>query len=50
MTGWDAFLTEFVQYAVKALILGGTIVGAVFAGIGIRKSVNKKKEKETRAE
>ncbi len=50
MTGWEAFFAEFVQYVVKAIILGGTIVGAVFAGIGIKKAVNKKKEKETSAE
>lgn len=50
MTGWSAFATEFIQYALKVLILGATIVGAVFAGIGIRKTVNKKKEKETPVE
>ena len=50
MTGWSAFATEFIQYVLKALILGATIVGAVFAGIGIRMTVNKKKEKETSVE
>lgn len=51
MTGWDLLLTELVQYVFKAVVLGGTIVGAIFAGIGIRKTVNKKKaSKENSAE
>lgn len=46
MAGWDLFATELVQYLVKAIVLSATIVAAVFAGIGIRKAVNKKKEKQ----
>jgi hypothetical protein len=43
MTGWQAFGTEFVQYLIKAVVLGITIVAAVFAGAGIHKAVDKKK-------
>ena len=47
MEGFDLFLTELGQYGFKAIVLSLTIVAAVFAGIGIRKIVNKKKaEKE----
>ncbi len=43
MEGLDLFLTELGQYGFKAIVLSLTIVAAVFAGIGIRKIVNKKK-------
>lgn len=47
MEGFDLFLTELGQYGFKAIVLSLTIVAAIFAGIGIRKIVNKKKaEKE----
>lgn len=51
MTGWGAFGAELIQYLIKAVVLGAVIVAAVFAGSGIRKAVNKKKEKrDTTAE
>lgn len=46
--GWGAFGAELLQYVIKAVVLLAAIVGAVFAGAGIRKAVDKKKqEKET---
>ncbi|MBQ8147783.1 MAG: hypothetical protein IJ040_03225 [Lachnospiraceae bacterium] len=50
MEGLDLFLTELVQYSVKAVVLLAVIVVAVFAGVGVRKLVNKKKEKQESAE
>ncbi|MDE7367381.1 MAG: hypothetical protein K2N24_08510 [Lachnospiraceae bacterium] len=49
MTGWDLFATELVQYSVKAVVLGAIIVAAIFAGVGIRKAVIKKKENQNTA-
>ncbi|MCM1494380.1 MAG: hypothetical protein NC089_01110 [Bacteroides sp.] len=49
MAGWDLFATEMVQYLVKAVVLGAIIVAAIFAGAGIRKAVNKKKENQNTA-
>ncbi len=49
MAGWDLFATELVQYLVKAIVLLAVMVGAIFAGIGIRKAVNKKKENQDTA-
>lgn len=46
MEGLDLFATELVQYLFKILILGATIVAAVFTGIGIRKAINKKKQQQ----
>ena len=46
MEGMDLFLTELVQYSVKAVALLAIMVAAIFAGIGIRKMVNKKKENQ----
>lgn len=50
MEGLDLFLTELVQYSVKAVVLLAVIVVAVFAGVGVRKLVNKMKEKQKSAE
>lgn len=49
MAGWDLLAAELVQYLVKAIVLLAVMVGAIFAGIGIRKTVNKKKENQDTA-
>ncbi len=49
MEGMDLFLNELVQYSVKAVSLLAVIVAGVFAGIAIRKAVNKKKENQNSA-
>lgn len=46
MAGWDLFAAELVQYAVKAIVLLIIMIAGIFAGIGIRKAVKKKKEKQ----
>ena len=46
MTGFDLFTAELLQYLIKAVVLLAVIVAAVFTGVGIRKAVNKKKEKQ----
>lgn len=46
MTGFDLFTAELLQYLIKAVMLLAVIVAAVFTGVGIRKAVNKKKEKQ----
>lgn len=49
MAGWDLFATELVQYLVKAVALGVILIAGIFAGVGIRKAVNKKKENQNTA-
>lgn len=49
MAGWDLFATELVQYLVKAVVLGAILIAGIFAGVGIRKAVNKKKENQNTA-
>lgn len=46
MTGLDLFTAELVQYLIKAVVLLIVIVAAVFAGVGIRKAVSKKKDNQ----
>lgn len=49
MAGWELLTTELVQYSVKAVVLGAIIIAGIFAGVGIRKAVNKKKENQNTA-
>ena len=42
----NLFLNELAEYSVKAVLLLAVIVAGVFAGIAIRKAVNKKKENQ----
>ncbi|MBO5237590.1 MAG: hypothetical protein J6B50_02280 [Lachnospiraceae bacterium] len=50
MEGMDLFLTELVQYSVKAVSLLAIMVAGIFVGVKIRKIVNKKKEQQETAE
>lgn len=39
-----AFFNQFLSYLLVYVIFGACIVGAVFAGIAVRKNKNKKEE------